>query len=55
MCLKISSLAGTAGGRHDFFFFFFSQPAQAYEVSYLEVNLLKFPRNLRKPDLWVGD
>lgn len=25
----------------------------AYEVSYLKVNLVKFLRNLRKPNLWV--
>lgn len=35
------------------FFSPFPQPAEAYEVSYLKVNLLKFPRNRREADLWV--
>ena len=35
------------------FFFFLFSACSAYEVSYLKVNLLKFLRNLRKPNLLV--
>lgn len=36
-----------------FFFSFLFSASSAYEVSYLKVNLLKFLRNLRKPNLLV--
>lgn len=35
------------------FFFFLFSACSAYEVSYLKTNLLKFLRNLRKPNLLV--
>lgn len=50
--LKFHPLMELLEGDMIFFFFLFSA-CSAYEVSYLKTNLLKFLRNLRKPNLSV--